>query len=83
MLVYNYVFIVFSNFQRYREDAEVLNKDIFNFGWMKCIWGPIHEVKVLRQSVALVMGGASSKKVTEDDDDEFMPGKQAQNKSKG
>lgn len=59
----------------------MLNKDIFNFGWMKCIWGPIPELQMPRYSAASARGGASSKKVSEDDDD-FMPSKRAQNRGK-
>lgn len=68
--------------KRYPENAELLNKDILNFGWMKSIWGPIPEVIVPRQRAASVGGGASSKKVIEDDDDDFMPSKRAQNRGK-
>ena len=74
-------FIVVSYFQRYPEEAELLNKDIFNFECMKCVWGPIPELRMSRDNVASVRGDASSKKVSEDDDD-FMPSKQAQNKRK-
>ena len=46
---------------------------------MKCIWGPIPELRMSRDSVASARGDTSSKKVSEDDDD-FMPSKRAQNK---
>lgn len=82
MLVRNYVIIVVYIFQRYPEDAELLYNDIFKFGWMKSIWGPIPEVRPPRQSIASSRGGASSKKVIEEDDDNFTPSKQAQKRGK-
>ena len=70
------------NFLEVPQGREIVEQDIFNFGWMACIWDPIPKVRVPRQSVALVRGGSNSKKVTDDNDDDFMPRKRVQNRGK-